>query len=466
LANILPETDFCNPFFHTNKTPKYRVSQNIEGENVGRRRHEMLFGADSSSEYSINDTTSSEDDFEEMDSMRAVIIDSQKYGTQLRTMGVRGRKRAEALWQKLRTGVKLQALTIQKRKQLQQEEDEAMAELEKRRLEQYEAHVKKYGSSKKFIFLDGDEEYYKKESIVKRRGLKNNARIRAALGEFWSRVCKMNDGSDLSAGRDDNAVHAIFCEHDLNGTGNMDAQELGLLAYKLGEPLNETERHNVEKSLLVEDMDGKKRLGLFDYDEFLRWWLQQDRLRLVSLNDEEVRWRRKIADRFLRHDPNLIGSIDRQSFVRLCRQAYIEDNASCDQSGTDKATGPDPVQLARELNPDGLGSRVHLKDYMRWHRRTHGHEFLSRREIGKEQYTQLMMRLSQAMHVEQADYLISCLTFGLVHDPFSSPENIWSSRNELCENLTHLKNPSSFHLTKHFLFIFPEYYSSRQKHHY
>ena len=92
----------------------------------------------------------------------------------------------------------------------------------------------------------------------------------------------MNDGSDMSEGRDDNALLKVFREFDLNNTGNMDSHELGALVYKLGVVLSAKERDAVIASL---DTDGS---GLLDYDEFLRWWLSQDRLRLVSLNDAEV----------------------------------------------------------------------------------------------------------------------------------------------------------------------------------
>ncbi|EQC27772.1 hypothetical protein SDRG_14356 [Saprolegnia diclina VS20] len=61
-------------------------------------------------------------------------------------------------------------------------------------------------------------------------------------------------------------LRKVFDDYDEDGTGDIDAEELGKIAEDLGEPLSKEE---LEYLIMEFDADGS---GTIDWEEFIAWW--------------------------------------------------------------------------------------------------------------------------------------------------------------------------------------------------
>jgi Ca2+-binding EF-hand superfamily protein len=202
------------------------------------------------------------------------------------------------------------------------------------------------------LFMQGNTTYYDRAALVARKRLRGHKLIRERIAMFWELVNSVSeDGTSL---RDGQFILKIFRAHDLDGSGSISADEMGEVIYKLGVNMSDDELEMVLETL---DNDGS---GQIDYDEFLTWWLSEDKMSAISLNDEDVERRHQLASMFLEYDDDRSGVVTYDEFDDLYDRLKGDDHP-----GT---RGRSRRQVRREIDNDRSGF-VSFSEFMAWDQR-------------------------------------------------------------------------------------------------
>lgn len=107
----------------------------------------------------------------------------------------------------------------------------------------------------------------------------------------------------------------LFDKYDKDNSGSINVKELGSLCYDKGYFLNDAE---LAQAMKVVDTD---KSGSVTYDEFQKWWKNEDRFKRLSGVDEKEEERlSKTAAFFQYYDKNKNGDLSKDEFKALHAQ--------------------------------------------------------------------------------------------------------------------------------------------------
>jgi len=140
----------------------------------------------------------------------------------------------------------------------------------------------------------------------------------------------------------------IFQKYDKDGCGSIDISDFRNLCYELGHFLPD---QNLEFALKMMDKNGDGRI---EYDEFLKWWSQNDKFGKLELKEDQ-RKKIEVASNYFRYfDKDNSGSIEKSEFNRL--HADLVKN---------KLTTKDLESCLKDLDENSDG-RVEFNEYIDW----------------------------------------------------------------------------------------------------
>eukprot|EP01089_Gocevia_fonbrunei_P012756 TRINITY_DN3102_c0_g1_i1.p1 TRINITY_DN3102_c0_g1~~TRINITY_DN3102_c0_g1_i1.p1 ORF type:complete len:161 (-),score=46.38 TRINITY_DN3102_c0_g1_i1:148-630(-) len=103
----------------------------------------------------------------------------------------------------------------------------------------------------------------------------------------------------------------IFSKYDTDKSGHINTSEFGSLCYEMGHKLTQTEISVAVKQL---DHNGD---GSITYDEFQKWWANDDRFKNLQLDDAKLEKINKATDFFRKFDADNSGTISDAELAAL-----------------------------------------------------------------------------------------------------------------------------------------------------
>ncbi|TPX43516.1 hypothetical protein SeLEV6574_g05020 [Synchytrium endobioticum] len=103
----------------------------------------------------------------------------------------------------------------------------------------------------------------------------------------------------------------VFDKYDLDHSGSIEISEFRKLVYEFGYYLSEDE---LTMAVRVLDVDGD---GSISYDEFFKWWSQDQRFESLRLSPQDFEMLNKAVQQFQKYDKDVSGSIDVREFSAL-----------------------------------------------------------------------------------------------------------------------------------------------------
>lgn len=106
----------------------------------------------------------------------------------------------------------------------------------------------------------------------------------------------------------------MFDKYDTDGSGDISITEFRKLCYDMGYYLSDLEL-DMDIKLLDQDGDGE-----ISYSEFIKWWENDDRFKLLQLTPDDYLRLAKACSYFQRFDKDGSGQID----IREFRSLYVD----------------------------------------------------------------------------------------------------------------------------------------------
>ncbi|XP_062507045.1 uncharacterized protein LOC134183505 [Corticium candelabrum] len=142
----------------------------------------------------------------------------------------------------------------------------------------------------------------------------------------------------------------VFKKFDVDGSGFIDAKELGRMAYYLGYKLTEGE------ILAAIDKLDKNGDGKINCEEFSEWWKEGDDTRFSQLDlpEKSEKELKDAIDLFKYYDTDMSGYIDCKEFKA------VHENLKTSYSMTDSC---DEAKKQMDKNSDG---KISLQEFVSW----------------------------------------------------------------------------------------------------
>eukprot|EP01101_Sappina_pedata_P011484 TRINITY_DN772_c0_g1_i1.p1 TRINITY_DN772_c0_g1~~TRINITY_DN772_c0_g1_i1.p1 ORF type:complete len:213 (-),score=116.71 TRINITY_DN772_c0_g1_i1:119-757(-) len=104
---------------------------------------------------------------------------------------------------------------------------------------------------------------------------------------------------------------SVFNKYDVDDNAAISPEEFRFLVYDMGHHLNEKELDFAFKRI---DSNGD---GQVSYDEFLKWWKNEERFQILQLTEQEQETLQEAIATFSQFDENRNGVISREEFAPL-----------------------------------------------------------------------------------------------------------------------------------------------------
>eukprot|EP00008_Paramoeba_atlantica_P006108 CAMPEP_0201485964 /NCGR_PEP_ID=MMETSP0151_2-20130828/10027_1 /ASSEMBLY_ACC=CAM_ASM_000257 /TAXON_ID=200890 /ORGANISM="Paramoeba atlantica, Strain 621/1 / CCAP 1560/9" /LENGTH=203 /DNA_ID=CAMNT_0047870319 /DNA_START=146 /DNA_END=757 /DNA_ORIENTATION=+ len=142
----------------------------------------------------------------------------------------------------------------------------------------------------------------------------------------------------------------MFEKYDKDNSGSIDEHEFRELTQELGYHLNEKQ---MKWAMSHIDHSGD---GNIEYEEFMKWWRKEDRVKHLQLSDEAIFFRAEANLLFKEFDDDNSGALDRAEFKQFYKK-LVEKGLTSEEVGEEKAL--------QELDRDGDGE-VQFNEFMEW----------------------------------------------------------------------------------------------------
>lgn len=152
------------------------------------------------------------------------------------------------------------------------------------------------------------------------------------------------DGTQVSI------TQLTFNKHDTDGNKTLCKTEFKAMIYSLGRYLDDTE---LEAAFTFVELNGDGRIT---YQEFLVWWLAEDRWGLLVLSEEQLTALNQVSDVFQYYDSDLSGKLDVAQFSETFK--YLEESGY-------NLQGQSEEEILPAIDTSGDGE-INFNEFISW----------------------------------------------------------------------------------------------------